>query len=489
MSRLLLALAASASLLAQAPADKPKSAMPDTPTYPGLFRADAPAETDAAKLIKEIAEHQQAYSNLEEMCDTIGPRLTGSEKLRDAQKWAMEKLKSYGAVNVHEEPYEFAKAWTRGEDHAKLLNANGQTLRVDQVAWTSGTHGKVKAEVTLFEAETLAQMKAFLGHLDGHILMVGKLPKVDPKDTAARAEFKETLDKLRKEKVLALLVPSEKKGDAMNMFGSPHGEGPGVSDQSMAVISSEHAELLTRLIHRGVKPMLELQLGGSFSEAPVYAYNVVADLPGSEKPGEMVIVGGHQDSWDLGTGATDNGTGTAAAMEVIRAIKASGLQPKRTVRIVLFSGEEQGLLGSEAYTKAHAEELKNVQAVLIDDLGTGRIKGWTLEGREADCQDLLAQAMASANSVGCRELLPGTVPGASDHWPFEQQGVPAFFAYQEFADYFTATHHSQMDTFDHVVKEDLVQGAQALAATAWGLANLPVRLPHKPKVETPRPAK
>ncbi|HJU83293.1 MAG TPA: M20/M25/M40 family metallo-hydrolase [Holophagaceae bacterium] len=503
MPRLLLVLVASAALLSPAMAQAPiraqpaapaakKSQVPETPTYPGLFRPDPLPATEAARLLKEIEEHQQAVSNLEEMCDTIGPRLTGSQKLRDAQKWAMEKLKSYGAVNVHEEPYAFGRAWTRGEDHARLLNGNGQLLRVDQMAWTPGTQGKVKGEVVVLEAETLAELKAMLGHLEGHIVLMGKLPKVNWQDPAARDEFRGVMAKFKEEHPLVMLLSSEKKADAMNMGGSPlKEEMGGMGSLPAAFIANEHAELLKRLVHHGLKPELEVQLGGTFSEQPVMAYNVIGEIRGSEKPEEVVLVGGHQDSWDLGTGATDNGTGTVAAMEVLRAIKAAGIQPKRTIRAVLFSGEEQGLMGSQAYAKAHADELKNFQAVLIDDLGTGRIKGWTMEGREADCQGLLGQAMAGANGIGCRELLPATIPGASDHWPFEQQGVPAFFAYQEFEDYFTHTHHSQLDTFDHVVPEDLVQGTEAMAVTALGLADLPVRLPHQAAKPAPErtPAK
>src|SRR5262249_15058976 len=157
----------------------------------------------------------QAVSNLEEMCDTIGPRLTGSEQLRNAQKWAMEKLKAYGAVNVHEESYEFGKAWTRGEDHARLLNANGQTLRVDQMAWTPGTQGRIKGEVVVLEADTLAKLKELVGNLDGRILLMSKFPKIDRNDPAAREEFKAVMGKFMQAHPLALLLPSEKKGDAM----------------------------------------------------------------------------------------------------------------------------------------------------------------------------------------------------------------------------------------------------------------------------------
>ncbi len=478
MSRLLLALAASASLMAQAPAPSAIPITPPaTPTMPGLFRADALPKTDATRILEEIALHSQAYANLADLCDTIGPRLTGSENLRTAQAWAMTKLKGYGAENVHEEAYDFGPSWVRGTDSARLLTQNHQVLQIAAMGWTPATKGLVRGEFTLVQAKTLDELKAFHGRVAGHIVMMGGFPKVDWKDPKQREAFREAMASFQAEKPLAMLVTTEKRDDHMTMNGSPK-EGEGLTHVPTAFIANEHADLLKRLAARGEKVELELQIGGTTSAAPVKAYNVIAEIRGSEKPEEVVILGAHQDSWDLGTGATDNGTGTVAVMEALRAIKALGLQPKRTLRVILFSGEEEGLLGSEAYVKAHADELKNIQAVLVDDLGTGAIKGWTMEGRE-DLAPALGAAMAPANVVGCKELFFGTIPESSDNWPFEEQGVPAFFAYQDFSDYFTNTHHSQLDTLDHVKPDELIQGAQALAVTAWGLANAPERLAHR----------
>ena len=475
MPRLLLALVASAGLFAQAPAPI-RAQAPETPTMPGLFQPDALPKTDAARILEEIAAHQQAVSNLEEMCDTIGPRLTGSENLRRAQAWAMAKLQACGAENVHEEAYDFGPSWTRGVDSARLLTQNHQTLQIAAMAWTPATPGRIEGDVTVVQADTLDQLLALKGKMAGHIVMMGRMPRIDWRDPKQREAFQQALASFKAEKPVAMLVSSEKKDDHMTMAGSPL-EGEGLTHVPTAFIANEHAELLKRLAARGEKMRMELQIGGETSKEPVKAYDVVAEIRGSEWPDQVVIVGGHQDSWDLGTGATDNGTGTVVAMEAIRAIKALGLQPKRTIRCILFSGEEQGLLGSKAYVKAHMGELDKIQAVLIDDLGTGTVKGWTLEGRE-DCAPQLAAAMAPANIVGCKELFFGSIPDSSDHAPFDEKGVPAFFAFQDFADYFTNTHHSQLDTFDHVKPDQLIEGAQALAVTAWGLANTPDRLPH-----------
>lgn len=478
MPRLVLALVASASLLAQAPAPSPITITPPaTPTMPGLFRADTLPKTDATRILEEIAAHSEALANLTDMCDTIGPRLTGSDNLRKAQAWAKDKLKAYGAENVHEEAYEFGPSWTRGTDSARLLTQNHQVLQIAALGWTVPTKGLVRGEFTYVQAKTLDELKAYHGRIGGHIVMMGALPKLDWKDPKQVAAFKEAMSSFSHEKPLAMLLSSEKKDNHMTMAGSPESEA-GRPKLPTAFIANEHADLLKRLAKRGEKVELELQIGGTTSAQPVKAYNVVAEIRGSEKPDEVVILGAHQDSWDLGTGATDNGTGTVAVMEALRAIKALGLQPKRTLRVILFSGEEQGLLGSEAYVKDHEADLKNIQAVLVDDLGTGMIKGWTMEGRE-DLAPALGAAMAPANVVGCKELFFGTIPESSDNWPFEEKGVPAFFGYQDFADYFTNTHHSQLDTLSHVKPDELIQGAQALAVTAWGLANAPERLEHR----------
>jgi len=462
-------------LLAQAPAKADKK--PEKPHFE-FGVPDKPFTSDAAKLIQEIADHQQAYANLQEMTDTIGPRLTGSQKLRDAQAWAMKKLEGYGAVNVHEEAYDFGKPWFRGAASARLLNGNGQQLEIAQWAWTNGTKGPIKGEVALLEAKTLDELKAALPGLEGKIVLTLSRPRPTEEERKDMdAWIKSYVGIMKQAKYAASLLSSEKDNGFLTMSGSPNPRWSG-STAPMAVISKEHANLLKRLIKEdGQHPQIELDLGGHIGDTPVKAYNVVAEIKGSVWPDQVVIVGGHQDSWDLATGATDNGTGTVVAMETLRAIKALGVAPKRTIRMILFSGEEQGLLGSDAYVKAHLDEMKNIQAVLVDDMGTGQIQGWPDMDQE-QWRGWLAQAMAPVNQLGCTQIGAFTQPGDTDHWPFYKQGVPAFAAIQDPLDYMTMTHHSQVDSMEHVKKEDLTQGAQAMASAAWFFANTPDRVPH-----------
>lgn len=470
LSTLALGLCA-LSLLAQAPAEPKK---PEKPRFEfGI--PDKPFTSDAARLIREIGERPQVVTNLEALCDDIGPRLTGSERLLKAEAWAMDRFKAYGAVNVHTEAYDFGPRWTRGHDWGRLVNLNGMDLHLAAMAWSPATQGPVKGELAVLQGQNLEELKALVPTLDGKIVLIGALPKPDPK-ADRRAYYREIMGVMKDLKAAVILRGSGRPDDLMNMTGSPVSRW-GKTTVPTAFLSGEQADMLTRLVKRGQHPVVELQIAGTLSKDPVPAHNVVAEIKGSEWPDQVVIVGGHLDSWDLGTGATDNGTGAMASMEVLRAIQALGLKPKRTLRVVLFSGEEEGLLGSNAYAKAHAAEAPNWQAVLVDDMGTGRILGWPDMGQEA-WRAPLAVAMAPANNLGCREIGAFTQPGDTDHWPFFQLGVPAFAAIQDPVDYMKITHHSQADTFTHVVPADLIQGAQAMAATAWEFLNMPERVPH-----------
>lgn len=431
--------------------------------------------TPADRLIREIAAHSELMPNLEELCDGIGPRLTGSTQLRTAQAWAMEKLKRYGAVNVHLEAYDLGKPWQRGLARARLLNANGIALDITQQAWTTGSGGVLKADVAVLDVKTLDQFKAAAPALKGKIVLVVSAPKPGPEQQADVKRYRAELDQaIGAAQFAAVLSVSNKDGNLLDMWGGPHAR----FDRSAAIITKDHASFLKRLLARGVVPKLEMELTGGFGKNPVQAYNVVADLPGTEESGEMVIIGAHQDSWDLGSGATDNGSGTVVMLEVLRAMQASSLKPKRSLRVVLFSGEEQGLLGSKAYVEAHRAELAKIQAVLVQDAGAGRIQGFTDMKVEAWYAALTA-AMAPAAAAGLGALdVAYAVAGGSDQATFFDEGIPAFVAMQDVLDYRSHTQHSAVDSVDHVKPADLVQSAQVMAVTAWGLLN-GERLPHQ----------
>ncbi len=265
----------------------------------------------------------------------------------------------------------------------------------------------------------------------------------------------------------------------MTMSGSPNR----ISPLPNIVISHEDYAQLERLIGSGVTPRLEGRVENTFGRNPVQQWNTIGELRGTERPGEVVILGAHLDSWDLGTGTTDNGAGSAVVVETARVITASGLKPKRTIRFILFTGEEQGLMGSRAYAAAHAAEADSIQAVLVLDNGTGKIVGQALQGR-ADLEDTWRALLAPVASLGA-DRIRQAVKSGTDHLPFVSYGVPAF-NFDQLPRGYNHTHHSESDTFDKAVPEDLKQAAAVMAVTALELANLPELLSRGPKATPER---
>jgi Zn-dependent M28 family amino/carboxypeptidase len=232
--------------------------------------------------------------------------------------------------------------------------------------------------------------------------------------------------------------------------------------------------MFERLIGMGMSPRIEGRIDNTLGKAPVKQWNTVAEIKGSQSPGQVVILGAHLDSWDLGTGTTDNGTGSMVVLEAARVIAQSGLKPARTIRFILFTGEEEGLLGSRAYAAAHAAEADSIQAVLVLDNGTGMIKGQALQGRN-EFEQLWKDLLAPVNSLGAIDVRQAN-KGGTDHLSFIPYGVPGFNFDQESRGY-NHTHHSQADTYDHAVPGDLMQASAVMAVTAYEMANLPSLLP------------
>ncbi len=424
------------------------------------------AQEAPARLLAEIQAHAALRPNLEALCDDVGPRLTGSPGLERAQAWAMATLRRGGAEQVHLESYDLGRPWRRGVARARLLNAHGGALSIAQWGWTEGTKGVVRGDVVLLETPTLRDFEAMAPRLRGKVVLVKTRPRATPEERKDLKAYWARLTKAWRSVPFALvLVPSEKAAGLSDMAGGPDF----LYTSRTAFISAEHAAQLRRLIARGIVPRVEAELGGGFGPKPVKAGNVVAELPGSEHPEEVVILGAHLDAWDLGNGATDNGAGVVALMEVLRAVKAAGLRPKRTLRLVLFSGEEQGCLGSKAYLAAHRSELERTQAVLVMDAGSGRITA--MADGQVDAWAERLQAILGDLPVDYAR------PGGSDQETFRKAGIPAFSPQQEPLDYWTHTQHTPLDTVDHVVEADLLQATQVMALAAWGLLNGP-RLPH-----------
>jgi hypothetical protein len=483
----------------------------------GLLLAAAPAvPTDATRgpaekidqaLIEAAAQESSLIPNLHYLSDVIGPRLTGSAGLNKACNWAADKMRDYGLENVRLEPYTIPEGWERGEARAKLVEpANGVRIQLASYGWRPGTEGKVVGDVIAITAPSLKELQKYKGKLKGAIVLSGPPAKVrpledlignkatspfsstgaSPRDKEApqpsyadRMAFMRERDAfLVREGAAALFLDSGKPLGLMNTTGGWRGnDRPSVTNKLPTLaLSHDSYSMLYRLATRGgdAQTRLELEVTNKFIPGPIKVFNVVGEIRGSERPDEMVVVGAHIDSWDLGQGTTDNGTGTCITLEVARMIQKSGIKPKRTIRFCLFSGEEQGLYGSRAYVEKHADEMAKVSAALMHDVGTGKVNGLGVGGRPAIAA-LLEKELESLKPLGLTDFKTRSFPG-SDHMSFESKGVPGFLMVQDSA-FYTLSHHTAADTPERLRPDDLVQGARVIGVTAVRIANLDSLLP------------
>jgi hypothetical protein len=290
---------------------------------------------------------------------------------------------------------------------------------------------------------------------------------------------KELREFLHTEGAAAVLMDSGKPHGLLNMTGSwQGGDRASAADPLPTLfVAHEHYAQLYRLASRPApaKTRVEVEIHNKITPGPIPVYNTVGEIKGSEKPDEFVVLGAHLDSWDLAQGTTDNGTGSCVVLEAARLLAKSGIKPKRTIRFILFTGEEQGLFGSKAYVKAHEAEMPKCSMALVHDTGTGKVVGIGLQGRDA-VKPILDEELTAFKELGCYDLNLRSMPG-SDHMSFDEAGVPGFAVQQDWAEY-RFTHHSQSDTLDKAKEPDLIQGAQVLAVAAVRVANLPNLLPH-----------
>ena len=459
------------------------------------------------RIIEEATARSEVMENLQHLSDIIGPRLSGSPAMRRANDWTADRFRSYG-LSVALEPYSFGVTWERGPASLRLVAPFTRGITAQSWAWTVGTGGRTLAgPVVLVDLSTPDSLAAYKGKVRGAWVLPRKsypvwnpdgpemtaedsarfaealrlrgLAAADTSAAAVRARRQFAIDlpyALKAGGALGTLVDGSKEHALMTMSGSPNRIAP----LPNLVISHEDYMLLERQLVAGAAPRLEGRVENRLGHAPVQQWNTVAEIRGSERPGEVVILGAHLDSWDLGTGTTDNGTGSMVVLEAARALARSGLKPKRTVRFILFSGEEEGLLGSRAYAAAHAAEADSIQAVLVLDNGTGAISGQALQGR-AELEGLWRSLLEPVARLGADSVRDAT-KGGTDHLSFLPYGVPAF-NFDQLPRGYSHTHHSQSDTYDKAVAGDLKQAATVMAVTAFELANLPELLPRGPKHE------
>src|SRR6267378_673567 len=486
---------------------------------PAAEDANAFAAADA-QILSEVRDHSEAIENSEYLGDAIGPRLTGSSQLKQANDWTAAKFREYGLTNVHLEPWTIAHSWTRGTARARIVSPTEHPLTIASAGWAPGTSGVVRGPVVYVDIKKDEDFEKYRGKLKGAIVIAQEPaslspPKPDepfgelnrPMQTppplkgqpappspfaAFMAAARQRTEFYKQEGVAVVLRESNKPQGLLKMTGIG-GEKFEICAIPTAFITGEGYRMLYRMQRHG-PVQVEIEVTNSFSDKPVEVYNTVAEIKGSEKPDEVVILGAHLDSWDLGTGSTDNGTGSMAVLEAARALAKLNLKPKRTIRFILFSGEEQGLRGSVKYVEAHKDELEKISSVLVHDTGTGKVLTLALHDNYQD-REIVDQVLAPLKELRLLEPTMMHMPG-TDHLSFNEAGVPGFWALQDGAEY-SKTHHSQSDTFDKVWKDELNEGAQVLAAWAYNTAQLPEMLPRRPlpyrpsadalKAEAPKP--
>lgn len=419
-----------------------------------------------------------AYSDLEELSDYIGGRVTGSPEAAKALEWGMAKMKAMGLENVHAEKWQISRGWTRVSASAELVAPVHRRLVVDSMGWVGSTPaGGVEAEVVPVNILQLDdEMKNNAANWAGKVLLIVRkgTPPSGPAAAGLFAKFGGFLKKAHEAHAVAV-IGGQGGSMAAGMRLTHTGAMGFDTYYEIPVVSmvSEDQQQLERFVDQGKTVRMKIDVQNKVSSGPVDSANVVGEIRGTEYPEQVVVVGGHLDSWDLAAGTTDDGCGVATTLGAAKAIKLSGFKPRRTVRFVLFTGEEQGLLGSLAYTKTHKDELKNHVAALVLDNGQGPVVTLNMGGRE----DLIAAMKKFTDSVkafGEVDVDDRTVFG-TDAGPFILAGLPGINMNQDSPEY-KYTHHSAVDTFDKVKPDLLTRDATLMGLTAFWMADRPERL-------------
>jgi hypothetical protein len=405
--------------------------------------------------------------NLRRLTDEIGGRVSGSPEMAKAVAWAIAAFRAEG-VEVHTEKYTIPYSWSEGDTRIELLGPLKFPLRVVSEAWAPATPpGGIEANVIDVGDGTEADFAKVTAHVKGAILLVHNDAIVTYADlTNEWAKPLPIIARAIKDEAVAILWMGAR--ERLLLYRATNTINGDIDKIPQAILAREDAMHLARTIaaYPGkVRVHLDLpnKIGG-----PIEQENVVGEIRGYEKPDEAVILGAHLDSWELGTGALDNGCNAAMVIDAARAIKATGLLPRRSIRFVLFSGEELGLLGSHAYVKAHRAEMDKIRAAIISDYGSGRFTGYELGGRH-DTEAAVREILRPLESWNVNNHTYDLDLG-SDHVDFFLEGIPILSANQEEAGY-VQKYHTMADTFDKVDMLSLKLNTVVAALTAWGVAD------------------
>ncbi|MCI0488992.1 MAG: M20/M25/M40 family metallo-hydrolase [Blastocatellia bacterium] len=502
-----------------------------------------------AKIRKEGMDNSQIMRTMHFFTDVYGPRLTGSPSLKAAGEWAIKQMHEWGLENGRLEPWNFGHpGWTNERLTAHIISPVKDSLVCEVLAWTPSTKGAVTAQayhIVLPERPTEEAFNAYLSGIKdkvkGKMVLVGKHTVVrvierppalrlddeiakrryDPNNPDAgrfgrrgppqqgNREGPPPLSPAKMNEMIDAFLLANGASVRINDAGRDHGQIRAFSNRSYdpakvvptVVMRNEDYGRILRLLEDGLKVELEFSIVNSIHPEGRTAYNTIAEIPGTDKKDEVIMLGGHMDSWHSATGATDNAIGCAVMMEAARILKAIGVRPRRTIRVALWSGEEQGLLGSRAYVKEHFGSFEEPKPEYFKfggyfniDSGTGRARGASIFG-PPPAATILREALAPFEDVGVVGAIATTSrrTGGSDHTSFNQAGLPGIGMGQDPIEYGTYTWHTNLDTYERIIEDDAKKSAIAIAAAVYHLAMRDELLPRfnreeMPKVPaTPRP--
>jgi carboxypeptidase Q len=473
----------------------------------------SPDRDTLAKIRAEGTEHSQVAPVFDMLTVTIGPRLTASPAHKRAAEWARERLASYGLENAHLEPWTFGRGWTLDKLTVEMVEPRYLPLIGYADGWSAATPGDIVAAPVFVGGKSPDEIAALGPQLKGAIVMSQPMmtnfvrkDRPQPSDptyvpmsaayatsagraaqpaAAAPAETPQqraqrAAQALRTAGAAVILKPSV--GEHGTVFVTGRDGGPGAVPS--VTISAEHYNMVAQMLQQKIPVKLRVNVQSTFYDNDGgNAYNVIAELPGTDPvlKNEVVMIGGHLDSWHTGVGATDNADGTTTVMEAMRILKAIGARPRRTIRVALWGGEEQGLLGSKAWATEHLAGDKNADArskfsVYFNiDNGTGPIYGWYLQNKQ-EVRPIFDGWLEPLKAIGARRNVIEPV-GSTDHLSFIDAGVPGFNPIQDYGNYDIRTHHTNMDTAERVNVDELRQAAIVMATFAYQAANLDRKLP------------
>lgn len=507
----------------------------------GTLSAQSISNDSIVSIIKKHGlEKSHVMETAAMITDVLGPRMTGSPMLDKATDWAAKQLKDWGLENVQLDEWgPFGRGWELKHFEMHAHTPNYWPIIAYPKAWSPSTKGLVKGEVIYLDANTVEELDQYKGKLKGKFVLIDTLrvlkewedplaKRLTPEEllemaNAAKPEnrgrrgnrnfesggdfVKKMRAMLYEEKPLATIDRSF-KGDLGTVFvsgasakeGSARDEGAEVLPQ--VTMSVEHYNRIFRLLAQGIPVSLSMEIQAEYTNKGGMEHNIIAEIPGTDLKDEIVMFGAHYDSWQSATGATDNAAGSAMMLEAARilmeTIKETGVKPRRTLRIALWTGEEQGLLGSRAYAKEFVghydddgilqkgRDYDKISAYYNLDNGTGKIRGVYLQGNDQVAHSF-RDWLTPFKDMGATTLtLQNT--GGTDHLSFDGVGVPGFQFIQDNVAYWSRTHHSNMDNYDHLVPDDMKQAATITAAFVWQTAQMDGKLPRK-SVEEKREAR